>query len=79
MASSRQGGGSSPSHPAKDRDSVQLHRRLRILDRKISRLNRAVWINAIIRPWLADKQQKERDLCDRKRKWTRNALKGYDR
>lgn len=79
MASSSQGEGSSPSRPTKDRDSVAFHKRLRYLDRKISRLDWALRINRIIRPWLAEKQQVERKRVDAYRKWLRNALKGYDR
>ena len=74
MDGSVQGVGSSPTSPTiREMD----RRRLRRLDRKISRLDYAIWINRAWNARLAEKQQMLRDKHDRQRKWLRAWMKGY--
>lgn len=51
-------------------------RRLRLLDRAISRLDWAISINKIIRPQLASKQIESRRKHDEQRRWLRLWMKG---
>jgi hypothetical protein len=52
-------------------------RRMRLLDRKISKLDYAIWINSVINPALAEKQRKKRQQLDDARCWLRNWMKSY--
>ena len=71
MSGDRQGVRSSRTDPITPLD----RRRMRLLDRKIARLDWAIRINVIIRPWLAEKQIKERAKSDLARKLLRNWMK----
>ena len=72
MSGDRQGVRSSRTDPIRKLD----RRRMRLLDRKIAKLDYAIWINSIVRPELAEKQKKERAKVDSNRKWLRHWMKG---
>jgi len=71
MAGDSQGVRSSRTEPIHARD----RRKMRLLDRKISRLDYAIWINEVWNKPLADKQRAERAKHDASRKWLRNWMK----
>ena len=69
-----QGVGSSPTGPTiRKRD----RRRMRLLDRKIAKLDHEIWILDAWNPRIAAKRRRLRDKHDRQRKWLREWMKGY--
>ena len=71
MARGRQGVRSSRTGPILPLDRRQMRR----LDRAISRLDRAIWIQEVCNPWLAEKYKEKRKRADTQRLWLRNWMK----
>lgn len=79
MAGSSQGAGSSPAGPVHKNDISCLdRRRLRLLDRKITRLDHSIRRNRLLNPMRAKRQLRDRATLDAKRRWLRRWMKGYE-